>query len=295
MEQSRQSINLAYHFLEIGQPQRALDQLNDITGEHVNMVELAGLRGMALHQLGRNGEAIQALRGGLAFAPDSVLLLAQLSTCLAAIKDHATAEQAIQTAVRLDPNDAMLLCQYARFKLSMDDVDGAVPLIEQAAQLDGEYAPVFELRAMVFYMRGQYGHAAETSRHVLVRKPDDPRAHYLLGMSLRALGNRRQAQQHFRKAAQINPGDQDLVMDAHASDFVDHWALRPYWLLHGLGSIGLYVLVVFVLWMAMMVDSFVLGKPRFFIVAIVAYGVLLAYLRFAPRLRIWLLRLKHRT
>lgn len=230
MEPDGKNLALAHHYLDIDQPQRALQAL-DSSGATVEAPDYWLLRGQALYDLGRYAEARTAAREGLAREPESVGLL--YLSCNAEVKlgDAAAAERAILAALRLAPEDPYLLCRYAHLVAKAGQIDKAGRLVDEAARVAPDSPVVHKARATLSYLRGKNREMGEHSQRVLADDPDDPYGHSMLGVSAASRGRAGDAARHFASAVRLAPADNTLAEAARESRVASHplmWPLAPF-------------------------------------------------------------------
>jgi len=90
--------------------------------------------------------------------------------------------------------------------------------------LDGdgkEYPGDLYVRLAVEYLRqGQTETALRKAGNAVTEDPDNPQAHNLMALIYQRLGRDRLAEQHFRKAVGLGPGD-PYILNAYASFLCD--------------------------------------------------------------------------
>lgn len=229
MDTAGKPLALARHFLEIGQPGRALETLDRASGVPADAAAHA-LRGLALHDLGRYADAARVARAGLAREPESLPLLRLLCDAEARLGNLAEAERAILAALRLAPDEPRLLCRYAHLVAGAGQADKARRLVEEAARLAPDDPAVLRARVALSYVGGDDRATAARSRDLLARDPDDEYGHRMLGAALSSRGAVTQAERHLRTAARFDPADPDLAEATRATRLAAHpllWPLRP--------------------------------------------------------------------
>jgi Flp pilus assembly protein TadD len=275
----------ARHYLEIRQPQRALEALAQPTGVEFELEEFWFLRGQALLDLDRNQEAAEAARGGLARNPDSVGLLYILSSAEAELGNLAAAEEALLAALRIVPDLPELLGRYAVLVARAGQFEKAERLLQRAAALDPESPDVARSRTLCAYLRGDDKAMARESQEYLARSPDDRYAHYLLGRALLEQNQVGAASRHLSTAARLDPSDSSLVEDARGTRWRTHpllWPMRP---LMRLGTIQV--------WLGFIVCFFALralGLEQAALILALVYIVLCLYSWIVPPLLRWWLQ-----
>ncbi len=234
------SFTLARHYVEVGQPRRALETL-DAAGAELEDPRFWVLRAVAHYDLDEEDKAARAAREGLERAPHDIHLLSMLSASEAELGHLAEAERAILAALELAPDDPELLCDYARVVARGGQLDKADRLVDQAASFGPETAEVGRMRALLAYLRGSDRKAAELADRVLEVDPEDPRAHRLRGAALLQRGDLRGARRSFETVARADPADHGVAGAARRARATLHPLLWPVYPIYRLGVAGSWV------------------------------------------------------
>lgn len=236
MEPTDKRLSLAEHFLQIEQPQRTLDILEEAGDLDLDDPRLWALRAMSLYQLERYPDAIRAIEVGLDVDPEDVHLLYLLCKSNAQLGRLAEAERAILGALQLAPETPILLLAYALLTARAGQIDKAERLVNEAARLDPENAGIATLRARLAWVRGNPTEAMQETQLALAADPENLAGRLMLGTILEEKGELQKADHHFRAAARINPSLAPLAEVARASQLQSHWLLLPLWPFQRLGA-----------------------------------------------------------
>ena len=154
-EPTEARLRMAGHWLQIGHPERTLDELQGLSGDAALDYRAYLFRGAALHALDRNAEAIDVLRDGLAQHGPFLPMLHMLGSALRSEGRLPEAEAAFLQGLSLDPNDPDLLIGYAHVCLAAGQAEKASALVERAASHAPESAAVSAARAQVAFALGK--------------------------------------------------------------------------------------------------------------------------------------------
>lgn len=188
------------------------------------------LRGVALFDLDREQEAIEAVGHGLAIDPEATELLALLARCRLSLRDLAGAEEAILAALRLDPEDPENLSLYAHIVAADGQFEKARKLLERARMLDPENEAAMRMQSFLAAARGDDREALLHSRELLAINPEDASAHRVAGSLLHRRGDVDNAASHLRTAVVIEPfehGTAELARENRLWRNPFMWPLRP--------------------------------------------------------------------
>ena len=173
-EPTEARLRMAGHWLQIGRPERTLDELQGLTGDAALDYRAYLFRGAALHALDRNAEAIDVLRDGLTqYGPFPRCCTSSAPRC-AARAGSPEAEAAFLQGLSLDPNEPDLLIGYAHVCLAAGQAEKASALVERAASHAPESAAVSAARAQVAFALGKDRDMHRHSTEALSHDPEDP-------------------------------------------------------------------------------------------------------------------------
>jgi tetratricopeptide (TPR) repeat protein len=218
----------ARHLIALGRPQDALAELSK-SFDAEDPVDW-WTRALALFDLDRVDEALDAAASGLAIDPESVLLLDLVARCQVRRGDLVAAEEAALAALRIDAEDADLLALYALIVAKAGQLEKAKKLIAQARRLDPESTSALRVEAAIAASRGDDRETLLRSREILAIDPEDRHAHLLMGGVLHDRGDVADASEHLRTAVVNDPRDADAAAIARENLAWRHplmWPLRP--------------------------------------------------------------------
>ena len=226
------AVALASHYLDVDQPQRALDVLDGIDGPDLDDAYLWALRTQALVDLKQFAQAAATARSGLNADAESITLLDLLSLAEAELGELEEAETAILQALELEPEHPVLLCRYALLLARGGQLDKATRVCAEAERLEPDDQAVIRCRIALAYVRGDDKAAERESRRLLAEfDPDDPIGHTMLGVQAASRGSLRTASRHFDTAAQYDLGDEQAVDLARRGRIETHplfWPILPF-------------------------------------------------------------------
>jgi Flp pilus assembly protein TadD len=226
-EPAEARLQLAGHWLQIGHPERTLDELQGLWGDAALDYRAYLFRGAALHQLDRNAEAIDVLRDGLSHHGPFLPLLHILGSALRAEGRLPEAESVFLQGLSLDPNEPDLLLGYALVCLAAGQAEKAGALVERAASHAPESAAVSAARAQVAFALGKDKDMHRHTQEALSVDPEDPTARALHGASSMLTGDSRSGYRSLASAAAADPDDRNLREAARAAKLANHPLMRP--------------------------------------------------------------------
>jgi len=224
---SEARLRMAAHWLQIGRPERVLDELQGLSGDAAVDYRSYLFRGAALHALDRNAEAIDVLRDGLTLHGPFPAMLHVLGSSLRSEGRLPEAEAAFLQGLSLDPNDPDLLIGYAHVCLAAGQAEKASALVERAASHAPESVAVSAARAQVAFALGKDRDMHRHSTEALAHDPEDPNARALHGTASMLTGDSRSGYRSLASAAAAQPGDADLRAAAREAKMFNHPLMRP--------------------------------------------------------------------
>lgn len=226
-EPTEARLRMAGHWLQLGRPERTLDELSGLSGDAALDYRAYLFRGAALHSLDRNAEAIDVLRDGLAQHGPFVPMLHMLGSALRSEGRLPEAEAVFLQGLSLDPNEPDLLIGYAHVCLAAGQAEKASALVERAASQAPESAVVSGARAQVAFALGKDRDMHRHSTEALSHDPEDPGARALHGTASMLTGDPRSGYTSLASAAASQPGDADLRAAAREARLFNHPLLLP--------------------------------------------------------------------
>lgn len=220
---------LARHYLEVDQPQRALEALG--RQQDVDDPEVWALRGWALIDLDRHDESVEVARAALGRWPGDVDFLRLLAVG-EAHRDHlAEAESAVLSALELEPDDTHLLCAYADTLMRGGQLDKAADVLELAERADPDDMLVIRMRLNLAYLRAQDGEARELAEELLSRDADDYQGQVMLGGLDLEKVRLASAERRFGTAIRSDPSSEGVARSARVVRTMRsplYWPLLPF-------------------------------------------------------------------
>jgi tetratricopeptide (TPR) repeat protein len=216
------AIALAQHFVLAQQGERALHALQDASPE---LSESWLWRANAMQQVGRYQEAIESAQRGLAIDAESSYLHHAVARAELMLGHLAEAEAAIEESLRLEPDEPEAIALHAAILNARGKRRLALEAVRRAEKLAPEMRAVRVIRAML--LRSSDADAAlRISRELLAAEPEGAVEHWLHGGSLVRLGRLREADDHFARAAALDPTDPLFTGAARVSRHWFFWPLR---------------------------------------------------------------------
>lgn len=122
----------------------------------------------------------------------------------------ADAEDALNESLSVNPRQPKLAMLLARLQVERGDLEIAVETLDRVSTYAGTDANFLSFRAAVLQRAQRHDEAVDQYRNALALMPRNPVWLMGLGISLRVLGEREQAQQAFASAAAIGTLNSDL-------------------------------------------------------------------------------------
>ena len=227
------ALELAHHYLEIGNDRAALDALERANPDSLEDADYWTIRSAALRGLDRPGEAADAARRGLELDPEDISLLDSLA--LAELdRDHfGSALHALDAALVLAPGEPVLHAHRALALARSKRHVEARAAVQSALALAPDNVSVLRARAQVALIAGDDAATVrEYAADLLERAPDDQVGHAVLGsMSARQKDYRRSARE-LAEAARVDPSNRLVAEGAREARVYAHPVLapvRPIW------------------------------------------------------------------
>jgi predicted Zn-dependent protease len=238
-QMQRQAFAQAEHWLDVRQPQRALDVLStaDVEDPHTWR-----LRAIAFHHLDEHQRCIASAEAGLQTDPDDTLLLRLMGASHRECGDLAAAERAVLAGLELDPEDPSLLCEYARILMDANQVPKARQVIEHAGQVASpDDIELLFTRAQLAWIENRRADGLRDVERVLELDPENHYAQAMLGSFKSENTWPSEWTRHMEDAVRADPSDPDLVEAAREARLVSHPAMIPLWPIHRFGWVAVTV------------------------------------------------------
>ncbi|HEX6985891.1 MAG TPA: tetratricopeptide repeat protein, partial [Planctomycetaceae bacterium] len=140
-------IEAARGYLALDMPDHALRELAAVGEPHRHRFDLARLRGDALRQQRRFGDAAAAYTRALAERPDSLPALMGVASCYRQLGQLGRAVAAMEEANRLHPNEPAVLFTLSRLYALNGEVPRSLGWLGRAVRLCPEIAACAEREA----------------------------------------------------------------------------------------------------------------------------------------------------
>jgi tetratricopeptide (TPR) repeat protein len=147
----------------------------------------------------------------LSLQPESAEAHINLGIALADHYDLQGALEQFSDAVRLDPKSSSAHYNMGRGLFDMGRNQEAYREATQADQLSQNNTSVLFLLALIERQTPDYGKAAAYLRRLLLLKPEDSTAEYMLGQTLLQMGDTSSAIQHWKLAVRIDPQNSEAL------------------------------------------------------------------------------------
>jgi tetratricopeptide (TPR) repeat protein len=237
-------LSLPEHYLDVGQPRRALELLDSADSGALEEPEFWRLRTHAHLDLEQYDKAVDAASEGLQRDPHDEWLL-YLTALAQAERDRlAEAERSIIAALELTPDNPHMLAAYARITARGGQLDKANRLLDEAARVDPENADVVSTRAFIAYLQGRDRRAGKLTEEALALDPEHSGAHRIRGAAFLERGDMTEGRRALETAIRDDPTDRHLAEAVREARAWRHPLLWPMYPLQRLGVAGSWVAAV---------------------------------------------------
>jgi len=120
--------------------------------------------GLSYKLIGKYDLAIQILRRGLNFFPNSIAILTNLGSVYRAQNQFSKAEEYFQKAILLNPKDPSVLVNFANLKRDQNQIDQSITLYEQAYDINNNNETLLINLAGAYQIIGNF----EKSKKILI-------------------------------------------------------------------------------------------------------------------------------
>lgn len=186
-------------------------------------------RALTLHQSGRLEQAMSIYRRLLHDDPDNADVLHLLGVAAHQQGDHGRAVELIGRAIALCPSIAVFHANLAEAYRALRQFDRAIGCGRTALRLHPDFAEAANHLGLALFDTGKTDAAIEQFEKAIRLKPDLALAHNNLGNAWRAKGDKNRAAIHFRQAVQSDPQLAEvhsnlgqLLMELGALDEAEH-------------------------------------------------------------------------
>jgi tetratricopeptide (TPR) repeat protein len=185
--------------------EEALGELALATAEEADDPFHHGLRAIALMQLGRHQQALEAAQKTIEIAPDLDYSHYVLALVYAECGHLREAHDAIQTALQIDPADADYFGVLARIEFLREQWAAALDAAERGLQIDPASDVCRHWRSHALMKLGRAEEAAQELDILMADDPNDPYTHDAKGWMHLQQGDAVEAKRHFLEALRIDP------------------------------------------------------------------------------------------
>ena len=238
-----QQLELAEHFIDLRQPQKALEYLNRVAEEDLETALHWRLRTQAYYQLNRKKEALTCANNGLALAPENLTLLLLFGMLQEDAGDVAAAERTFLKGLGLEPDSLLLLKRYALLLVDAGHLVKAQKVLDRAVQIAPDDPTVIQGQIRLAKARGDRA-VKQHSETLLQSDPENAVARTMLGAALANKGKFKAASEQLSAVARDNPNMHDIA--AVARDYRDqqHPLLAPLWIFRRFGVWRVWLLTI---------------------------------------------------
>jgi len=199
--------------LQAGQPQLAVEKLQEVIRAQEDHAEACNYLGVALLQLDRLPEAVAYLEKAVAAKPDYAEAHNNLGTAEAMRGDAREAEVHYREAIRIRPGYAEALRNLGNLRLEESDCRDAEICFRQAIAAQPTRAELHYRLGLALDGQGKTADAAKAYLDALKLDPHLAAAHNKLGVALANLGNLDAAERELRRATELDAANADFQND----------------------------------------------------------------------------------
>jgi tetratricopeptide (TPR) repeat protein len=176
--------------------------------------------GVALIELGRYQEAIEACREGMRLDPDDGYALYNLGKAYFELGRRQQAVKVFKQTIRLEPDHAPGHLGLGVAYNTLGRHREAVGPLKQAIRLQPELAEAHGALGVAYVSIGRRQQAVKAFKQAIRIKPDYPQTHLNLGATYSSLGHLKQAVDHYKEALRLKP-DYNLAHFNLGSEYVE--------------------------------------------------------------------------
>jgi len=207
-ENTQPEMNLlrASFLLQGNQSQQAIDILAPLLANTQCAADAYALTAMAYLQQGKMQKALDAAQRAQDFGGGMLPKLA-LSYALQGVGRLAEAHEVVHGFNTRVPQTAITLAREAELALSLDQVQAAKKLAEQAHEADATHPYVTAVSGLAYLIDGHPQEAKSAFETALQRDPKDAKALFGLGLAEIKLGHFQAGQEKLQAADEADPGN----------------------------------------------------------------------------------------
>lgn len=200
-----QDINALLEAFNRGQHARAVTLAAEMTRRFPNEVFGWKVRGASLMSLGRNEEALSAMRQAAAVSPRDAEICNNLGFLLQHMGDREEAEHYLRTAIRLKPAYPEAYFNLGKLLQEMGRLADAKAAFLRAAKQNARAQDAYNGLGIVQLRMGEFADAESSFRRAIKLQPGDAKPHSNLGNALHGLRRLQEAESSIRQAIALNP------------------------------------------------------------------------------------------
>ncbi len=204
-------IFLALVYNQQRQFQKSAHLLERAVSLHRDDVDLLGLYGNVLDQLGETEKAVAPLKKALQLEPDHLNSIVALANVYDKLKMWEKCDSLYEAALRLYPDNPLLLNNYS-YSLTVrgKDLDRALKMAQKALRMEPNNAAYLDTMGWVYFQLGDYQKALEFVKKAVATGEGSAEVLDHLGDIYLKLGQPEQARIYWQKALEKEPDNQKI-------------------------------------------------------------------------------------
>jgi len=174
-------------------------------------VDLLGMYGSKLSELGRDQEALKPLERALRLDPENISTISSIAAVYDKIKMWQESDSLYEQALYKFPDNALLLNNYSYSLIQRNiRIDEALEMVSRALEIDPDNGAYLDTKGWIYYKMGQYQDALHYIQKAVEQREDSSEVLEHLGDIYLKLNNIPEAKKYWEKALDKNPLNTEL-------------------------------------------------------------------------------------
>lgn len=204
-------LSLAFLYNRQQQYNKTILTLQDALSHLPRDVDLLGVYGSTLNQLGRYEEAIKILEQAYRLDSTDLNTIVSLGVAYQELKLYAKSDSIHEAALEQYPDEALLLNNYS-YSLSERGIhlERALEMAKKAVDREPENGAYLDTMGWIYYKMGDYEKAKEYIQRAVANREDSPVVLEHLGDVYYQLGDLGKAREYWNQALEKDPDNEGL-------------------------------------------------------------------------------------